>query len=96
MSKFQQGTIGLISDLSSLSFSIDLFNDGICAGIHGNTDWKEFSDGLVDKAFCDIIDSSFLDEHFGDGHSVFSESSSFIRADVVSSTHGLAGLQISD
>ena len=35
-------------------------------------------------------------EHFGDGHEIFSEGTSFIRANIVSATHGLAGLEVSD
>jgi hypothetical protein len=37
-----------------------------------------------------------LDEDFGDGHEVLGKGTSFIGADVISTTHGFAGLKISD
>ena len=96
-----QGAKGVIEKSATISAEIKAALGEMPGGTLKAENWLSLYQtiegrGLVDKAFCDIIDSSFLDEHFGDGHSVFSESSSFIRADVVSSTHGLAGLQISD
>jgi hypothetical protein len=39
---------------------------------------------------------TLLDEYFGDSHQIFSESTGFIGADIISATHSLASLQISD
>jgi hypothetical protein len=41
------------------------------------------------------VDVSFY-ENFGDGHEVLGQGTGFIGANVISTTHGFAGLKISD
>ena len=90
----QKGTFRFVSDLLKLSRNFDL---RVGIGIHArsNTDHvcsvfaHEFSLRELFKVF-------LLAPQLGNGHKILGESSCFIGADVVGSTHGLAGPQISD
>ena len=51
---------------------------------------------LIESAFLDVLDGLFLDEDALDSHDVFGKSTGFVWADVISTTHGFTGLQVSD
>jgi hypothetical protein len=75
-----------------LELSID-FNGGMRVRIHSDTITKQFFQARSDYLlfFIELINNVLQSPEFGDSHLIFGESTSFVTADVVGSTHSLAG-----
>lgn len=92
MRQFQQGAIGLVSDL----FNSVPVENRISARVHAYSHWKPLGNVLFDVFFGGIVNSVLQEEEPSHCHFVHCQSTGLVGTDVVSSTHSLTGLQETD
>jgi hypothetical protein len=93
---FKEGAFCLVTDLFDGDGSLLVGDDGVGVGVVTDGKGEDFACVLGDDFGFEGVVDALLDEDLGDGHKILSEGTGFVRADIISTTHGFTGLQISD